>query len=66
MIPRQRATWYGSRLTIRWCPESFAWVLRRGSYRVASCRDHGELLTLAVRIADRERREQTRRAYLAG
>lgn len=64
MIPRQRV-WHGQRLTIRWCPETYHWVLRRGTYRVASNRDWEELYTLCLRIADRERREQRRRAYLA-
>lgn len=59
-----RASWYGQRLTVRWCADTAHWVLRRGSYRMASSLDWHELARIAFRVADRERREKNRRAWI--
>lgn len=65
MIPRQRS-WQGQRLTLRWSDETGHWVLRRGTYRVASSADWWELYAVCLRIADRERSFARREAYLHG
>lgn len=59
------AGWRGQKLSLRWCDETRHWTLRRGGSRMASAHDWEQLYTLCLRIADRERREARRRAYLA-
>lgn len=53
------------RLTLRWNQVSGQWVLRRGPYRMTASRDWHEVYDVALRVADRERKEAARRAYLA-
>ena len=55
-------TWVNQRLTIQFRDGN--WVLCRGSARIASSREHGDMLTLACRIADRERAAAKREAFL--
>lgn len=55
-------TWRGAKLVIRL--EAGWWVLRRGTYRMASSRVWEEMRALAQRIADRERRTAARDAFI--
>jgi hypothetical protein len=57
-------TWANQRLTVQ--RHGGNWVLCRGTARIASSRDHGDMLTLACRIADRERSAAAREKFLHG
>lgn len=50
------------RFSLRWCPESRTWLLRRGTYRMASAAPGKwrDLLDLTCRIAECEYRQRQR------